>query len=278
MSEPLPPPPESVIEIIRDAVGAVIMPHFRKLADSDVFEKAPGDIVTVADLEAEKRLAEALAAVVPGSVAVGEEAAFADPGLLAALADKVPAWLIDPLDGTQNFAHGIACFAVIVALCADGRTLAGWIHDPCADETAFAAVGAGAWLYSAAGRTRMRVAPPAPVSAMSGVLGGRLRDRLALARPCAPENVPRKMVRLGCAGREYLDLARGRLHFAQYGGRLKPWDHAAGVLIHAEAGGLGRLVDSAAAYAPREGIIGDTLRLAPDETAWRALHDAFQRG
>ena len=270
------PPPESVIEIIRDAAAAVIMPRFRKLADTDVFEKAPGDIVTAADIEAEKRLAEALVAVVPRSVAVGEEAAFADPGLLAVLAHKAPAWLIDPVDGTQNFADGIACFAVMVALCANGRTQAGWIHDPCADETAFAAVGAGAWLFDAAGRTRMRVAPPAPVSAMSGVLGGRLRDRLALGRPCAPETVPRKMVRLGCAGREYLDLARGRLHFAQYGGRLKPWDHAAGVLIHAEAGGFDRLVGSAATYAPRGGIIDDTLRLTPNAAAWRALHAAFE--
>lgn len=276
LSEPELPPPESVIEIIRDVAAAAIMPRFRQLADTDVFEKAPGDIVTAADLEAEKRLAQALVALVPRSIAVGEEAAFADPRLLDVLDEKAPAWLIDPVDGTQNFADGIACFAVMVALCAAGRTLAGWVHDPCADETAFAATGAGAWLFDACARTPMRVAPSAPVSAMSGVLGGRLRDRLALARRCAPENVPQKMVRLGCAGREYLDLARGRLQFAQYGGRLKPWDHAAGVLIHAEAGGFGQLAGSGAAYAPRGGIVEDTLRLAPDETAWRALHAAFE--
>ncbi len=276
LSEPELPPPERFIEIIRDAAAAVIMPRFRKLADGDVFEKAPGDIVTAADIEAENWLAEALVDLVPESVAVGEEAAFADPGLLDVLADKAPVWLIDPVDGTQNFADGIACFAVIVALCADGRTLAGWIHDPCAGETAFATAGGGAWLFDAAGRKRMRVAPSVTVSDMSGVLGGRLRDRLALERRCAPENVPRKMVRLGCVGREYLDLAHGRLHFAQYGGRLKPWDHAAGVLIHAEAGGLDRLVGSGTAYAPRAGIIEDMLRLAPDETAWRALHAAFE--
>ena len=80
---------------------------------------------------------------------------------------------------------------------------------------------------------------------------------------------------MAAPAREYLDLGSGKLDFAQYT-RLKPWDHAAGVLVHAEAGGYSRLTNDGTAYRPITGGIDErTLLAAPDETAWAALHDVF---
>jgi fructose-1,6-bisphosphatase/inositol monophosphatase family enzyme len=86
--------------------------------------------------------------------------------------------------------------------------------------------------------------------------------------------MPARIVRYGCVGREYMDLAGGALDFALYT-RLKPWDHAAGVLIHQEAGGFSRITDDGTSYQPAPGIQQTTLLLAPDQAAWQALNAAF---
>ncbi|MGH6959102.1 MAG: inositol monophosphatase family protein, partial [Dongiaceae bacterium] len=130
-------------------------------------EKAPGDLVTVADEAVEARLAPLLTSLVPGSIVVGEEGAAADPNLLSRLFDDRPVWIIDPVDGTSNFAEGHAAFAVMVALVRGRDVLAAWIHDPVKVRTAVAAAGEGAWL----GDRRLAVAsaPSAPGD-MAGVL------------------------------------------------------------------------------------------------------------
>ena len=226
--------------------------------------------MTKADLEAEKHLSRALLDLAPGSAAVGEEGVDRDPDTLRALTGPAPVWIIDPLDGTHNFTHGKPCFAVIVAYCIGGETRAGWIHDPLADVTAWAAIGEGAWMVEGKDRRRLTAAAPAPVRDMAGSLGHRLAKRME-ERNAAPA----RAVRYRCAGREYMDLARGGLHFARYGGSLKPWDHAAGVLIHREAGGYGALIESRAPYLPGDGIQTETLLLAPDAACWDTLSAAL---
>ncbi len=263
---------DRVTRIIRETAAGEIMPRFRALAASDISEKRPGDVVTTADTESEKRLAAALKALSPGSAVVGEEAADADPGLLLALAGDAPVWVVDPLDGTQNFVDGKPCFAVIVAYCLGGRTVAGWIHDPVNDVTAWAAEGEGAWV----GGRRVRVARPAPIGEMSGSLVGRLRKRLRARANGAFAGA--RLVHYRCVGREYMDLAQGTLHFARYGRRIRPWDHAAGVLLHREAGGFSALAGDRSPYRPAPRIVEGTLMLAPDEATWDALHRAIGEG
>ena len=268
------PPIEVVDAIIREVAADEIMPRFRALASHEITEKNPGDIVTAADIAAEARLAEALGTLVPGSAVVGEEAAEDDPGILRALGDAAPVWLVDPLDGTRNFAEGRECFAVIVAYCQGGETLAGWIHDPIAGVTAWAATGEGAWMAG----ERLAAARPAPIAGMRGSLGRKFRKRLEDRRKTRPGDVPASMIRVGCVGREYMDLTRGSLHFAQYAQRLKPWDHAAGVLLHREAGGFNGLTEGRGPYHPVPRIQYATLLLAPDETAWDSLHAVLAGG
>src|SRR6185437_12134645 len=111
---------DRIARIIRDIAAVEIVPRFRMLAAGDIREKRPGDLVTIADLEAEKRLMRELEAAMPGTVALGEESVAADPTRLDLLAGEVPVWVIDPIDGTGNFAKGDARFAVIIAFVTRG--------------------------------------------------------------------------------------------------------------------------------------------------------------
>lgn len=255
--------------IIREVAAEVIMPRFRDLSAHEISEKKPGDIVTAIDIESERRLTEALIALDPGSRVVGEEATEHDPGVFRALAGDAPVWLVDPLDGTQNFADGHERFAVIVAYCRDGETIAGWIHNPVKGITAWAAAGEGAWM----GVERLAAAAPVPLCQMSGSVGAKVRKRLD-----GRDDAPARLSRIGCVGRDYIDLARGTLHFAHYARRLKPWDHAAGVLLHHEAGGFSALVEDRQPYRPAPHIQYATLLLAPDVATWNSLHAALAGG
>ncbi len=262
-----------IMEAIRETAAAEIMPRFNALSESDITEKGPNDLVTTADIEAEKRLELLLKSLAPGSVVIGEEAADADPKRLDLLKGLDPVWLLDPLDGTNNFVRGEPCFAIIVAYCVAGETLAGWIHDPISDATAWAVKGGGAWMAEGArtGNRVMRVGRNS-VSPMTGFLSGRTRRKLAQRRERGEGNPPQG-VHYGCVGREYMDLAAGALQFSYYTRRLKPWDHAAGVLIHQEAGGYSAITCDGAPYNPaRGGTYGDAaLLLAPNRDDWEIL-------
>lgn len=269
------PDPDKVIQIIREVAAAEIMPRFGKLTSADIAEKrGPNDLVTVADTAAEAALGAALNGLWPGSALVGEEAVDADATVLQALAGEAPVWIIDPVDGTNNFARGKACFAVIVAYCVGGETMGGWIHDPVSDTTVWAGKGAGTWLVTSGGRTRMHLAAAKPIAKMTGSLGYRWARRVKERIKAGIESPAPRFVRYGCTGREYMDLASGKLDFAAYT-RLKPWDHAAGVLIHGEAGGYARMTDPGSdaerRYRPLPTVIDATVLLAPDRTRWQEL-------
>lgn len=269
------PDSESVIQIMREVAADEIMPRFQCLEASDITAKRnPSDLVTTADLEAERRLKAALTDLRPDAVVLGEEGAESDPTMLSLLGGERPVWVIDPVDGTLNYAHGRACFAVIVAFCVRGETLGGWILDPVSNHVVHAIAGEGAWITNQDGCRRLRISAGKSVTTMAGSVGRRL-GRLVTARQHA--GLPGalfKTVKYGCTGREYMDLAQGLLDFAHYT-RLKPWDHAAGVLIHAEAGGISKLMGSRARYRPRPKIMEETILLAPDETSWEALCRLF---
>ena len=141
--------------LLRDAARAEIMPRFRRLGAGDVRRKTgPLDLVTDADEAAERVIAAGLAARFPGCVVVGEEGAAADPALLGRLADADLAFVVDPVDGTANFAAGLPLFGCMAAAIVRGEVVAGWIHDPLGDDTASrcAARGPGSRRRTGAGR------------------------------------------------------------------------------------------------------------------------------
>ena len=262
------PDSDAVGRIIAETAAAEITPRFRQLGEGEVGEKRPGEVVTIADTAAESRLARALGALLPGSRFVGEEGVHADPGSAAALAGADPVWVVDPLDGTANFAAGIPCFVSMVALVRAGCALMGWIHDPLSRRTASAAVGEGAWCD---GR-RLRVAPVSAAGRPDGEGGRRRGNRRLVRRLGEAAGLVDESFDLRCAGKEYLALAEGEAQFALYL-RLHPWDHAAGELLFREAGGISARLDGSP-YTPRESSGG--LLLAPDPASWRALRQALE--
>src|SRR4051812_45595926 len=96
----------TVEALMREVAAAVILPRFRHLTESEVSYKGPADLVTIADQEAEALLTARLPDLMPGSRVVGEEAASANPALIATAGEPGYVWVIDPVDGTANFASG----------------------------------------------------------------------------------------------------------------------------------------------------------------------------
>jgi fructose-1,6-bisphosphatase/inositol monophosphatase family enzyme len=260
---------DAVTQLIRTVVAEEVIPRFEKLAHGEVTEKAPGDYVTIADIETERRLTEALTRLLPGSVVLGEEAAAADPAILGLLAQDAPVWVVDPVDGTWNFSEGRRHFGTMVALVRSDRIEGAWIHDPLGGETAVAQAGEGAWIAD----RRLRVAPPErPEELRGALLAGQFGDRSLGARIQARRAQVGAVKSLRSAAHEYLRLARGEIHYALFT-KLMPWDHAAGVLVHAEAGGHSAYLDGAP-YRP-SAITAQPLLLAPDAQTWRRLETAL---
>lgn len=226
--------PQKVETLVREVAAEEIVPRFAHLGTGDVVEKAPGDLVTVADLSSEKRFSAALPGLLADSVVLGEEAVAKDAGLLSMLDRDDPVWVVDPLDGTGNFSAGLPIFAVIVALVVKGRVKAGWIHDPLNGRMATAVEGEGAWID---GR-RVRIGRPQDLRKLNGAVYGRpFRFSEAYrALWSAGRGRMGQVFNPRCVGQEYLARLQGGMHFGVYT-RLNPWDHAAGCLLHAEAGG-----------------------------------------
>lgn len=259
--------------VLREAARAEILPRFRRLASGDIRAKSgPLDLVTEADEAAERRLTAELSARFPGAMILGEEAAAADPSLLSAMLEAELCFIIDPVDGTANFAAGVPLFGVMLAAVHHGETFAGWIHDPMGDDTVIGLRGEGAWVETpAGGRQDCRVAAPAPLGAMVGAIswGFLPPERKAHLLPRLAHLAGTLNFR--CAAHEYRLAATGGLHALVYN-KLMPWDHAAGALIHAEAGGYSAQFDGGA-YSPRKHAGG--LICAPDRAGWQALREGL---
>jgi fructose-1,6-bisphosphatase/inositol monophosphatase family enzyme len=277
---------EAVSDLIRGAARIEIIPRFRKLTGDDVIAKPsdqdPDDIVTAADRAAELWLKPRLEKVVPGALVVGEEAAAKNPDLVGVLDSDAAVFLVDPVDGTKNFAAGTEDFGVMVALVRRSRAEAAWIYLPARDELFAARAGAGVFVNGAplvrqppaqmqappVGRT----ARPAS-SAWRGTLNVRyvpqaVRELVPSWYAAIHEHVPP----VGCGAVEYTEIARGSKDFTLFY-RLLPWDHVPGALIVHEAGGAVRHLDGTN-YGARS---RDQLTVAVrDSTLWCPLvRDVF---
>ena len=257
---------DRVTRLLEETAAEEIVPRFRALEEGDLRIKDGGEVVTVADEATERSLTERLRGLLPGSQVVGEEAVAADPGVLGKLQADTPAWLIDPIDGTNNFAEGIPVFAVMVALVEAGEISASWIHDVPGEVTAVAERGGGAWMAG----ERLQAAPARPLTEMTGTLhagqhgGPELRERVRAKRDKLGA-----IRSLRCAGAEYIRLAQGGIHYSLFT-RLMPWDHAPGVLLHAEAGGFNQTAEGRP-YSPKTHQ-GRGLLMAPDPESWQRLY------
>ena len=264
---------QTVAALLRDAARDKIMPLFRNLGDGAVRMKTgPLDLVTEADEAAERRITAGLRREFPGCVVIGEEAASANPDLLKDLAGADLAFVVDPVDGTANFAAGLALFGVMVAAFRKGEIIGAVIHDPVGDDSALASRGEGAWIETPDGRRRdMRVAAPVPAAQMSGNVSWRFMPEPQRTEVCS--RLPRLAAcwDYRCSAHVYRMTADGHGHFLFYY-RLYPWDHAPGWLLHREAGGYSARFDGQP-YDPMDIYSG--LICAPDRDGWEAVRAAL---
>jgi fructose-1,6-bisphosphatase/inositol monophosphatase family enzyme len=245
---------EAVFAVMRDAASRAIMPRYQTLTASEINAKAADDLVTIADTEAEVILAEGLTRLLPEATVVGEEAVHADPSLIEKLGDAL-CWIIDPVDGTNNF-----------ALAERGETIAGWIYDPLRRRLCHAHRGQGAFIGEDRVRARTTGAAP-PIAAISllfadPVQRAALKTRIALHYTLV--DIPR------CAAEQYPRLVLGENDVSIFE-RTLAWDHAAGVLFLGEAGGKAARPDGSPYRVDddRKGLIGAASPALWDELAER---------
>lgn len=218
---------DDILDLMRNTAAEFITPRFQALATGEIFEKSPGDLVTVADREAELALTPVLAQAYPHAVILGEEATEADPSLLHAYSQADHAFTIDPVDGTGNFVRGSADHAVMIAELRRGEVVRGWIWQPEHRLAFVAEKGAGSWCNG----TRLPALAPATepsqwhgICSIEGIGGGTFA-------PLAPLR-PTRM----SAGIDYCRMACGEVDFAVFN-QAKAWDHAPGALLITELGG-----------------------------------------
>lgn len=178
----------AVGEVVARVAAEEVLPRFGRLAAREIEVKSdlPYDLVTVADRAAEAALAERLTALLPGSVVVGEEAVADDPGILAAIGGDQPVWIVDPIDGTFNYASGNPRFAILAALVVDGEPVGSWTLAPALGVSATATAGGGAFVNG----VRVKTGGAKP---LRGAVGRYRRpgDRRRRARPVLAQDQAR---------------------------------------------------------------------------------------
>jgi len=264
---------EELMSYLRDAAVEEILPRFRSVSsDSKRAKTSFDDIVTDADIASEHLIAEKLRTRLPDIVIIGEEAVSEDPSLLDRLSGADLAAVIDPLDGTWHFAHGSPMFGSILAIVSRGRTIAGIIHYPVLGDFLIARPGGGAWHVGADGAsTRLAVAEAGSVNEMQGFAAVHAFEAQTRASVALGVLNFSRVTSWRCSAWEYRMLATGAMSFCLNEG-MNPWDHAAGILIHAEAGGYAATT-TGQPYRPA--VAKGHLLAAPDSQSWKAILEAL---
>ncbi len=211
--------------------GRALLKDFGEVEQLQVSTKGPGDFVSRADRQAEQTIREELMAARPTYGFLGEEGTEIDGE------DPTRRWIVDPLDGTTNFLHGLGHWAVSIALEHKGNIVAGVIYDPVKDEMFYAEKGEGAWLNESrlrvSGRSKMidcLFATGLPFAGRAD-LPDTLQDLARVLPTCSGVR------RFGAAALDLAYVAAGR-YDGFWERRLHPWDIAAGLVIAREAGAL----------------------------------------
>ena len=260
-----------IVNLVRRAARAEILPRFRTLSQGQIDQKTgPMDVVTDADREAEKMITRGLLQMFPGAHIVGEETSTEDK--IKKLAEAEMGFAIDPVDGTWNFAHGLATFGVILAMTRFGSPVFGLIYDPVTDEV----------MVSDDITPTQVIAPRRPARTVFVSKGGPIETLSGFA---SVYNLPedkrtpmfalmarfRRLYMLRCAAHEFRMVAQGHIDFVLCS-NLSPWDHAAGALMVRKSGGHVACLDGSEYRADmRSGY----LLCAPNAETWGRVRDVM---
>jgi len=220
----------TAMEVAKEAVlisGKLMLDSF--YGSKEVTYKGPGDVVTDVDKAAQEAIHALLTKEFPDMGFLGEESEGDQ-------ADKGYVWIVDPVDGTRNYAAGIPCVATVVGLALDGEVMVGVNYDPQMNEMFHAERGKGAYLND----TRIHVTDNTNLS--EGILGTDLSynssstvNGLAIVNSFLPELWALRVMGSSALGLSYAAAGRYDLYFH---GSLSPWDQVAGMLLVEEAGGV----------------------------------------
>ena len=246
--------------------GRSLVKDFREVENLQVSRKGPGDFVSRADRTAEDIIRSELSEARPNYGWLGEETGEASGK------DPTRRWIVDPLDGTTNYLHGMPHWAVSIGLEHKGEVVAGVVYDPVKDELFHAEKGGGAWLDNTgrlrvSGRARLVECVFAAGLPPDGgrYLPGMLRDLGRLMPQCSG------MRRWGAAALDLAYVAAGRFDgFWEYD--LKPWDIAAGAVLVREAGGIVQPI------RPGGDLLGDGHVIAAAEPVFDAFSGVIRAG
>jgi fructose-1,6-bisphosphatase/inositol monophosphatase family enzyme len=210
--------------------------------------------------------------LMPGSEVIGEEAVSGGRAFreLLSTADH-PVWVVDPVDGTSNFANGIATYGTMVALIHRGERITSWIYQIPLDRIITAEKGAGIKIDRAPFQLLPKIEDDLPFGYMDAFV-----SRKFMPPPMRPEMEEKfKQLRTAatcmCCAWEYIDVLEGKAAFSVYS-RIEPWDHMAGALILEEAGFCTRKWDKSPYLGTdlKGGLIN-----APSEALWQRIYDEF---
>ena len=204
-----------------EKASKILIRDFGEIEKLQVSKKGPLDFVTNSDLKTEKIIIEELKKAKPNFSIISEENGIEDNK------DKNNTWIIDPIDGTVNFLHGVPHFAISIALKSGNEIISGLIFDPIKNEMFYAEKNNGAFFNN----QRVRVSKKNQIDDCLFVTGGKLKDE---------PNLPYR--KSGCAALDMAYVASGRYdgYFQQ---NLNLWDIAAGIVLVKEAGGIVNKID-----------------------------------
>lgn len=239
---------DGILALLQEVAEEVINPRFRALREGQVIEKKPGDLVTVADREAELLISARLREAYPDAVVLGEEHYEANPRVLEEFAVAEHAFTVDPIDGTKNFVNGSTDHGVMVAEIQGPDVVRSWIWQPQHELAYVAERGAGAFRNG----ERLVRTPVADGQSPRGVTSHRRWIGTSLGK------LPPLELTWVCCAVDYPMLLQGATDYIVYKGR-QPWDHAPGSLLLTEAGAFlgdfdGRAYD--VRTAPAGGLLG----------------------
>ena len=199
-----------------EKASKILIRDFGEIEKLQVSKKGPSDFVTNADLKVEKIIIEELEKARPNFSYISEEKGVKKNK------DVNNTWIIDPIDGTVNFLHGIPHFAISIALKSNNEIISGLIYDPIKDEMFFAEKNNGAFLNN----QRVRVSNKNNINDCLFAFGGKLKNK--------PDIPNRKS---GCAALDMAYVATGR-YDGYFQKNLNLWDIASGIVLIKEAGGI----------------------------------------
>ncbi|MCV2402434.1 inositol monophosphatase [Marinomonas sp. C2222] len=272
-----------LINIARRAGREIVMPHFRQLSHSEVETKScASDLVTIADKACELFISEEVKQQFPDWEIVGEEATALDTSITEKIQTADTCLIIDPIDGTWNYAHGVPDFGIILAVVMKGVTQFGLLYDPVNDDWMYANLSEGAYFQRTSLQEQhslkqpsqpplvLKISPQQEFYQLAGIMSvhsytGRKQQHLATQAThfARINNLP------SCPA--YRQLSLGHFHFSlTY--KMLPWDHAAGVLIYSEAGGICRPLDGSE-YKPY--MLEGEMLATQSEKLWLALANHF---